>query len=731
MDFHKSHTIFTIALTICFSTFLLNSNAQAPSDNFVSNTLPQLKQINIGLSQNVLPLLALIQDYEKSEATNAVEVAKVIHPSVTVRESDNSNATAITVIRLNEEYIITDKREKWYKIKTEDGRDGWVFEEEIQIITRQQINAGAPTTSKARQELKVVLSQMVRYKANIDELVVTARALCKQVEDDYTNLTIDKKQELLGDYKVFLEYKAKIEKYYSYTLRFFRPYEELAGTIDASPISYLHEDVFKGTVSADIGQSSYKNMTSTSATSRKLGFSGVYQPNKNTRADVTMHHQSEVIQTPFMNTTLDAGVTQQFANKLVLSGNLGYNKYDDKATDQNSFGVFHTGANAVYNPVSNASIFARANFQSKQYDRSGLNNYQSLSFDIGTSLTPNANNNIKFQFQGNFQTSETDYLSFSQVSPQFIYLHKATPQRSVTLGLDYNLLKFAYANRLNDFQRYRANFKWRNTRSKKVLSKNLDLIFKQYPYNNSQDYTRIGYTSQRRKGSAVESFSSSSSLSTILTVYTQREDMYTTDYFDLRWDKSKNTARGFFNFNVFNRLWNNFEYLDSSSVDHVFDFFAEFGPRFQSISEGTIRLTDLKLGFILGGHVYYNIDEDYFMRNGNSVRTGIGFNSHIKIKRASLEIACSYEHSWILVKETIFDPFTGDIVYGENLPSRQPQAFQFRIDFRQPLYDNWDIHFNLSTYTIKTDATEETSINPIDKKSNLRFSGGLIYRFAL
>ena len=132
----------------------------------------------------------------------------------------------------------------------------------------------------------------------------------------------------------------------------------------------------------------------------------------------------------------------------------------------------------------------------------------------------------------------------------------------------------------------------------------------------------------------------------------------------------------------------------------------------------------------MGGHLFFNFDEDYFRRNGNSVRTGIAASSNIKILKATLFLGGSYERSLILTKETTFDPISGNIAYGKDL-FRKPSSFQFTVDFRQPVKNNLDIHFNLSTYDIRTDATFETSINPVEKKSNLRFSGGVLYRFAM
>jgi hypothetical protein len=259
------------------------------------------------------------------------------------------------------------------------------------------------------------------------------------------------------------------------------------------------------------------------------------------------------------------------------------------------------------------------------------------------------------------------------------------------------------------------------------------MIYKQHPNNGRQDYFRIGHRTERRKGSLRDEKSSVSSFQYMVTVITMRENNNLTDYLDLRWDKSKLRSKWYSNSNFYLKMLNNFEMMinDSSNVpDHYIDFYKEFGPSFRNNSDGKVKITRLNVGLILGGHIYFNFDEDYFNRNGNSLRAGLSVNSTINIVKASLVLGGSYERSGIICKETSYDSYSGNIIYGDNI-YRKPSSFQFNIDFRQPIKNNWDIHFNLGTYNIWTDATFKTSINPIDRKSSLRFSGGLIYRFAL
>lgn len=725
-------------LTVVFYIFSQLSQpkliAQEGSAGLIERTLPQLKKSATELNQNVLPLLALIKKIEESAPSATFKTAKIIKPQIPVREADNLNSSIVTEVRMNEEFIVIDERDKWYKIETRDHRGGWVAEEDVQIILKQSGDAAANLEKLSKEEASALLSQINRYKSTIEGLYSDANALIKRAEEEYNGLPPEIKKSIESDYRTFLDYKEKTEKYHAYAVRYTKPYENYLVTPGATqPSKPAPGDRFKGTISADIGRSSYTNMNSNSTISRRLAISGLYQIDKDTKLDFAVNQQNELIQTAFTNNVLDAGITRQFSDKMVLGANVNYNIYSDQLTDNNSFGLLRAGVNAVLNPSRKANIFANAAFQSKNFRTSGNNDYKGLMYVVGTNLSPDSKNNIRIQIQGNKQSGEKDYLSFMQLSPQFLYTHKKSREKSFSIGLDYDMLKFAETNSFNDFRKYKTDFRWRNKINDRLLSRNLNLTYKQFPNNSKQDYYRMGYTIEKRRGLITDQKSTVSSLSYLFNVIANRKDNLLRDYLDLRIDKSSVTPKGYSSLNILTRIWNNFDMLAQDTIsypDHFIDFYGEFGPYLRNISDGTVKIEGLKIGIIMGGHLFFNLDSDYFKRNGNSVRLGIAASSNIKISKATLFMGVSYERSFVLTRKTTFNPLTGNIVYGEDL-LRKPSSLQFTIDFRQPVKNNWDIHFNLSTYDVWTDATFETSINPVKMKSNLRFSGGIIYRFAL
>jgi len=151
--FHYLHGI--VSLFFAFILLFFNSIVSFPQNtraNFITQSLPRLKQISTGLNQNVLPLLALIKEYEKSGKPTNVDLAKIIKPVVAVKETDNSNSLTVVEVRLNQEYIILDQRDKWYKIRTADNREGWLMEEDIQVISRPSPDATAVNAVISKQE---------------------------------------------------------------------------------------------------------------------------------------------------------------------------------------------------------------------------------------------------------------------------------------------------------------------------------------------------------------------------------------------------------------------------------------------------------------------------------------------------------------------------------------------------------------------------------------------------
>ena len=118
----------------------IKSEGQTSSVNFISERAPKLKEIATELNQNVLPLLTMIKEFEKNGTLPAYKVVRIIKPNSTVKETDNIKSLTLTEVRIDEEFPIILESDRWYRIKTRDNREGWIQEENVQVINKTANN---------------------------------------------------------------------------------------------------------------------------------------------------------------------------------------------------------------------------------------------------------------------------------------------------------------------------------------------------------------------------------------------------------------------------------------------------------------------------------------------------------------------------------------------------------------------------------------------------------------
>ncbi len=728
----KQIIILQLSLAFCFFYFFYPAQTIAGTPvASISQNLNLLEQLSRETNKNVIALLSLIKEFEKHSPLVTHEAVKIIRPSVPARITHQKDAPPLFEVRMNEEYIVNEKHDIWFRIRSEDGREGWVNEEDVQLITRHSIDEDISRAARSKPEMSSLITQIVRYKGKTDELYRTAFKIGEQIEAHWSKLSESQRGEITADYEAAGDYSERIERYYRYAVRFFSPFEGFViGPQMAGPAGVMPGDRFRGSVSMDLGQSSYNNVNVSSEVSRRLAFEGAYKINNVTETNLSIRHQHELMQTPFTNTSVDAGISARLREDLRLRGNMGYTDYSDRAFGSNSFGQFNAGLSAAYVPTEVVNINSNFRFTNKSFSGISDNNFHGISYFTGITLTPDRKNNIVLQVQGNMQASDADYMNLNRVNPQIRYGLRADDGRSFGVVVDFDMISFAEGNNANDFRKFSTDFLWRSSKDGSILSRKLQFDSKMHPFNDRQNYLRFGYQSEKRTGSLRDNRSFTTSFSTILTYITEREDLFLTDYIDIRFDNSMIAGKGFITLNIFNRFWNNFTREDDNWTDHLLNIYFEAGPYFRNAGSGTVRFNNFKFGLIAGGNIFYNFDEEYFMRNGNSLRGGFSAGGNIRILSASISLAASYERSLIVGKETSYNPITGYVEYGDIL-YRFPSSLQFRIDYRQPVYRNWDLHFNTSSYNIRTGATEENSINPVAKRSNMRYFGGLVYRFAM
>ena len=65
------------------------SNVRSSNGGQLQSDIVELEGISAELKKNILPLLTLIKEFEKSNQFTTIEIAKAIHPDMAVKEADN------------------------------------------------------------------------------------------------------------------------------------------------------------------------------------------------------------------------------------------------------------------------------------------------------------------------------------------------------------------------------------------------------------------------------------------------------------------------------------------------------------------------------------------------------------------------------------------------------------------------------------------------------------------
>jgi len=708
---------------ILFTNF--TSSAQVNNGGQLANDIIELEKISTELKKNILPLLTLIKEFEKSNQFTTLEIVKAVQPDVNVMEADNPSSTTIYTAQPDEEFELLEYQEPWLKIKLKDGREGWVSEDRVQIIEKQELAGGFLTSNRKKNEAGTLLAQMAAFENRTGELFTIAGALQTKIENHYQKLSDARKTLYADAYSRYQNSKSIIGKYQTYVEKYYQPYRHLTELTGILPGYITKVKKFSGDASVNFGQSKYSGIADYSTTSRDLALNGAYKIDDKTSVNASFNNQSEIIQSPFTTTSMGAGFNSSAIKNLKINAGIGHSIYSDKTSEENSFSNTSGRVNLSYQVHQKASLFGNLNLMNKKFELEDGNDYNGKGIVIGTLINPNTQNHLRLQFRGNSQKSEIDYLSFNQLNPQLYFSSKSSPQKTFSTLIDFNKLIYEESNNQNDFQKLKLNLNWKNRGYKKLSNRSFIVTGKQFPNDSSRNYVRAGIQTRSQKGSIKLGKTINTAFTSNYTYFIDRDSASMNDFLDLRINRSATRQRIYFTISFSTRIWNNFLDLELTGPDHVFDLYTEIGPIINDLSGGFVAIKSIKPGIILGGHGLVNIDEDHVFRNGNSARGGLSLQSNIGIHKGSLVLAAGYERSFIistgLASETT----------EEEITLRMPYSYRFKLDFRYPIVNNWDINFRVFSYKITTDANESTIHSPLESRSNTRFSGGFIYRFSM
>ncbi len=719
------------AITIIISTLLIIAllpiRASADFETDLRQGVEALRKISTDVRHRVVPLLSIIEKHEKGQQTTRIETAKMIESSATIYESDTPESASLLEAKLDDEFPILRKRDQWYEIRLEDGRQGWIQEDAVQILVSEETVDIATDQELSQSQIEEMYSLSSTWMDDIEQYHETAAGIFATIQQQYNDLSPSEKKQHEYTYQLLVLENEKIARYHTYADHFFTPYQKQAdATIpiilqpDKSPLS--------GTATLNLGKSSYNSDREESETSQELTFNGMYRLNEKSKLNASLTKRRDVIHTPFSTTNFRLGHTYRQPDGLSLNSRISYDKYSDDNMPENEFGQLGLNINIDYLLQNGTQLFGYFNRVDKNFEQGGGNGYTSNMFNIGATMEKDLEHRMTFNVNGIVQRGDVSYLEFNQFNPRFRYVKQTSEKSNFAIIVDVDRLSYSEAHQGSNYTKENISFQWTQQTEGDQRERLLRITGKQFPNHQSQNYLKLSGDLRWQSGRYGFGSSTSTSIFGVLTVFTNG-DSTQANSLDLRLNRTKNSDQTVWNINVYFRFWTMPE--TDIPMYNTLNLYSRMGWVFDGITVGPITFTRFNVGPVLGGHILYHKETSFFKNEGNALRIGVGCQGNFKVKSTSGNISLSWERSFTYENEIaiVRTNTTYEVEYGD-LVQRKPTSFQCRIASRTPITQNLDLQASLSYYTIDTDINEAVSIevDPIQKRSKFKFWVGLTYR---
>lgn len=634
---------------------------------------------------------------QPAEAAQQTEqVIQVSDQRVPIYESDLETAPVLTEALEGDGFLLIEQRNDWLHIELEDGREGWIRRENVQLIERGVTSTNPVSVDPQIRQMAEQLYQTIM------EQYEQAEQLFDEFDGVYEDLSASEKTEAQSVQSAYLNEKEKIQTYMAYANHY---YEKLVPiqTTAVTSISSKNEIGYEGTASLRLGTASYKSMTEQSTTSRNVNLNGAVIFNPQSRLNVNINHNNDVIQTPYTSNDVNLNFQHQTAGGTRLRGTVLYNSYNDEAADRNNFQNVGVGANVDHPLNETTRLFGDIQANSKTYEVDGGNGYDGAAFNSGLNFN-GAKTQANIGVRGRIQNSDVSFLDYMRVIPNAA-VRWLTGGGSFGIRAEAEQLTYDTEAAGNNFNRGRVDLQWAGSRN----STSLILIAKQYPNNEAFDNYRLRLQNQWNRTSG---FGSARTALSLQYVYHPQEDTQLTNYVDLRVDLNSSGQKAYFDLNLFGRYW------EETGRDHSVDLFSRFGLKF----------SQFQIGPAIGAQLLLNPDDLQIERNGNSFRVGADARVNAAIQKATVYGNIRYQKSLVYNSEITIDTSTGLVTEGD-LQSRMPTTIQFSAGVQVPLIDALDLKIDASYYNVDLDISDEISINPVQTRTGLRVLAGVSYRF--
>ncbi|TVQ04937.1 MAG: hypothetical protein EA359_04470 [Balneolaceae bacterium] len=680
--------------------FLIINEVHGSDPDKIDDVLKEIQSLRLEIQRSTASFLLIAEQFELDMDTDEITddlYIRIVSRDAVIRESDLLTSTILAVTYTDEEYLVSEERDDWFRISMRDGRPGWIHKDDVQITgLNGRVRKIGKNPLSADLEVRELFDAIYN---DISKKNVNAINLFKDFDDTYHSIISSGNN---ADENLFGEYQSEKEKIiisYAYATHYYKklsPVQQVAVS-DKQPVH------FNGTLSASLGSSSYEAAGKETATSRAFHLAGNVIINPQTNVNVNLNHNLDVVQTPYTANNVNLHLFHNRSEVTRIRANLNYNSYNDEQFRRNNFKNVGAGFNLEHELRSDIRFFSDIQATSKSYEAEGGNEFQGAGFNSGL-MYHGQNKQADFGIRGRIQSSDISFLDYTRINP-VARLRLLTKNGSFTLRGEGEQLIYAREAEGNNHYLGIADLEW--IQSARVST--LRFMIRQYPNNPDFDQMRFRFQNQWRQFS-VGNFRRTSV--SVQYVYHTGEGTRLSDYLDVRADRSIVNDRMFFDLNLFGRYWDDKDRL------HRIDFFSRFGYKFQKF----------EIGPVIGAQFLLDPDDITIERNGNSLRAGLEGRVHTVIQKASVYGTFRYQRSYVYSNEISIDTRTGLITEGE-LKTRMPATIQFSSGILIPLGEFFLLRADLSYYNIDLDVTEAISINPVDSRSGMRFTGGIQYRF--
>jgi hypothetical protein len=232
--------VFFITIFLLFSSALLSQSAEE-----FSQSTAALKRIRGDIQRKTLQVLILLKGIDSTAATQQEKIS-VIKPTAQVFESNTVHARVIFPARINDELIMLEKRDEWYRIRLQDHREGWIQETEV-----QSISSGAST--------KVQINDVLQYCSTMKEDILvrydSAMMCITSIEDSYGSLSKTDQTTYAQQYAESKQEREKVLEFVEYVRLFTSKYG--SGKFNGDIAEGGSSIPIQGQVGLQLGNSSY------------------------------------------------------------------------------------------------------------------------------------------------------------------------------------------------------------------------------------------------------------------------------------------------------------------------------------------------------------------------------------------------------------------------------------------------------------------------------------------